>query len=150
MELQHKIKGLGLDGTKVKSLELFLHHTGWEMKDISSINKLKHEDLMRKVSEYAKTLFEDREQFISSMNILIEALIEDDLLCLNKKKSKDKLKCQVDKLYDSTEMKVKLLKFLQGRGSGKRRDVIAGHFNMSENALTNRIQELRSPEGLAK
>ncbi|MDD3997307.1 MAG: hypothetical protein PHH86_06310 [Sphaerochaetaceae bacterium] len=64
MELQQKIKGLGLDDTQVKSLELFLYHGGWKMRNISPVKNLKHEDLMRKGKEYAKTLFEGRVRFI--------------------------------------------------------------------------------------
>lgn len=146
MELQQMIKNLGFEETQIKSLDLFLHHARWEKKEISSINQLKHEDLMEKVREYAKTLFEGREQFISSINNLIMELLENDMLIVEENKSKNKLDCQVDKIYDSTEMKIKLLKFLQGRGNGKNRTTIAEHFNMSDTALGNRIQELRSSD----
>ena len=115
MELRQMIKGLELDDTEVKTLESFLHHVAWDVKEVSSSNKLKHKELMRKVREYARTIFEDREIFIRSMDALISELIQKDFLLVDKKKSKDegkeksreKLKCQVDKIYDSTEMKVK-------------------------------------------
>ncbi|MFA5546209.1 MAG: hypothetical protein WDA14_11225 [Sphaerochaetaceae bacterium] len=145
MNFYQLIREIGLDQNQIDSLNPFFHHAALDMKDFSISNKLKHDDLMRKVREYAKTLFEDREVFISSMNSLIVELIEKDLLLVEKNQSKDKMRCQVDKIYDSTEMKVKLLKFLQGSGQGKQRTEIATHFNISENALADRIQELRSP-----
>ena len=89
MKFSQLVREIGLDQYQIDSLDPFFYHAALDMKDISISNKLKHEDLMRKVREYAKTLFEDREVFISSMDSLIVELIEKDLLLVEKKKSKD-------------------------------------------------------------
>lgn len=146
MRLHHLIRNLGLDDDQIRSLEAFLKYKGWEEKEVSSTSKIKHKDLMSEVRIYGRTLFDGREAFIASMNALIEYLIEKDFLLVTKNSTGAKLKCQIDKIYDSTEMKIKLLKYLQGRGRGKRREEIAEHFNISENSLGKRLQELQDKD----
>lgn len=129
----------------VESLDLFLSHLAWECREVSTEKKLNHKYLMQKTREYARTLFDDREIFIRSMNDLVGKLDEQNFLDITNNPA-TRLKCQIDKIYESSEMKVKLLKYLQGRGKGKQRDEIADHFNISLTSLTERVQELRSPD----
>lgn len=131
------------DEDQFRSLNAFLYECGWLDKEITPDKKLNHKQLMEKVREYTRTIFVGREVIISSMNDFIDELKKQNLLFINK--GTKRLYCQVDKLYDSTEMKVKLLKFLQGKGEGKSRLDIAEHFNISQNALSTRIQEMDLP-----
>lgn len=131
------------DEDQFRSLNAFLYECGWLDKEITPDKKLNHKQLMEKVREYTRTIFVGREVIISSMNDFIDELKKQNLLFINK--GTIRLYCQVDKLYDSTEMKVKLLKFLQGKGEGKSRLDIAEHFNISQNALSTRIQEMDLP-----
>ncbi|WP_320123019.1 hypothetical protein [uncultured Sphaerochaeta sp.] len=98
---------------------------------------------MDRVRRFARTRFEDRELFIKSMNNFIDEMNDRELL-LNESVEGRKLHCQIDKIYESSEMKIKLLKYLQGRGKGKRRDDIAEHFNITKHSVDKRIQELQS------
>jgi len=135
------------DVEEVKSLNAFLQYFVWDEKEVGPKRKISHKDLMSKVSIYARTLFEDRELFIKSMNFFIEVLHGKKLLIVEKDITRRKLFCQIDKIYDSTEMKIKLLKYLQGKGDGKPRHVITKHFNLeNRKSLDKRILELKSSD----
>ncbi|MDP3443649.1 MAG: hypothetical protein Q8T08_12390, partial [Ignavibacteria bacterium] len=150
MNIYDLINGSGVEGNQKALLEQFFQEIHWIEKEFSFDRKISHKELMEKVNQYTRSLFETREQFISVMNIFIDYIIDSDFLetqkTIKKGRGKSKYKCQVDKIYDSVEMKVKLLKFLQGTKDGKRRTEIANHFNISLNSIDKRLTELQSRE----
>ncbi len=150
MTLKKYIDEFGFEEKQKQVLEQFFIQISWIEKEFSVVDKINHKDLMKNVSAYARDLFNTRELFITAINLLIHDLIDSDLIEVkvikNKRQSNLKLLCQVDKIYDSIEFKVKLLKFLQGKKEGIRREEIARYFNVSEYTIGKRLLELQSTE----
>jgi len=90
--------------------------------------------LKQKAHEYAKELFDQRELFISAFEVFISDKFS--------KERKGKY-FSIQNINNSTENKVKLLKYLQGKG--KSRQEIAEHFDVTVSILDSRIAELKSP-----
>jgi len=104
------------------------------LKEFSEYINLKNQtdSFKQTVNEYAKGLFDERESFITAINLLMKEKYDIDKFC------------KFENIYDSVEVKIKLLKYLQGKETGKSRLDIAEHFNVSENTISKRLLELQS------
>lgn len=130
MTIQNAIKESELTSEQKILLTNFFYEISWEKKDIKIIEKNNFKDFKKLVNEYAINNFEIREEFITAINFFMESYFNEENFCKH------------EDVTNSTEFKIKLLKYLQG--GGKRREKIAKHFNISERSLSNRISELQS------
>lgn len=145
-KLRNLVKKMWLDENQAHSLEKFFDYASYHQRELFINGKIKQRDFMKAYRAYARSIFEEREIFITSMNELINTIIENDLFHAANDRDNPGKGGQIDKIYDSTEMKVKILKFLQGSRHGKTREAIAEHFNISVRALNNRLKALQDDE----